>query len=659
MRIKTLHSGCGAIALLLLLGACATPSGKEAELATQQRIAEAERVGNLEALFDRLALEAGRKGMFVDNKEAQAAMEQAGGRLARLRLEEVRQGLERVRLVDGEVPLDSLNQAAGVAQRMQRWDAARQQELLAVLASERARTQSSLDRVNDQLRALGGDDVSARYRLLGQAAALAGPESAQGLAFLSARERLLREAYEDGVRALESDNPALAEARFAAIGESSPGYRDVERRLGQAQASRFAQMAASRRDAASIDQAMALYASLRERPDYSELRPRLTRPATELQQFMIAKGGTATAEDKLNEAYAWLSRARAMRELLGGGTQPSPEERRFAELTYNLAEAAGKRGQPGLALGYLLVAQDAHPEFPGLRRALRDMQERTLDRATKKITAASFTGNGESARLGGTVASKVTQKLFQALPNDIRIVERDQLQAVLREQEIVAMQGASAVSLASADYLMQGAVLEAMVESSEQRGRKTMRVMTGKQQVPNPAYTEWSKGGREDRPPPESLERPQYEDIPLGVSVHRKVGVLGVSYRIVDASNARVVFTDTLTRRRTESGESADGIQLGEFTAPMKIAELPSDSEILEGLADEVASHIAAQMVAFLRDPELNYLAAAERHRAEDHPAAAAEMLAYAWSLTQKKGKPGVDLGTQLRATALRARPAS
>jgi hypothetical protein len=439
----------------------------------------------------------------------------------------------------------------------------------------------------------------------------------------------------------------------------APGYRDVDRQLVETRVRQFEFLAANRRDDAGADRALALYAALGQRADFMELKPRLSPAAADLYQFMCAKGGAASSEDKLPEAYAWLRRARALRGLQGGPQALSPEEKRFAEQVYVLAESAGKRNQPGLALGYLFVVRDVYPEFPGLKRGLRENQDRTLDRATKKITAASFSGNGESARLGGSVASKLTQMLFRALPDDIRIVERDQLSAVMREHEIVAMQGSGGVNLSSADYLVQGSILEAVVENSEKKGRTTVRVVTRKNRVPNPDHVEWARGPRTTTEPAEFREEPVYEDIPLNVTLHRKVGVMGVSYRIVDASNARMLFTDSLTRKRTESGESSEGMQLGEFHAPMKIAELPSDSEILESLADEVAAHIGAQMVEFLRDPEAKYEAAAERHKGEDNPAAAAEMLANAWSLAQKKGKPLDTLGTQLREMALRARPAA
>jgi hypothetical protein len=651
------HRLC-AIALAVLLSACATQQGQEADQGVQQQIAAAEHAGTLESLFEKLAVDAGKKGLFGDNKEAQAAMKEAGQRLAVVKTAEARALLDQARLPSGRVPLAMFPPADTIAARMQRWDTDRQQELVKVLAGERAATQTDLDQAMASYRGLDESALAERYRLLGVAAGLTGANAPEGLALLRQREGLVKAAFEAGVKALDAQKLDEAEARFTAVNEVAPGYPDVARQLLETTVRRFTFLATNKRDGAGAEQALAMYQTLKQRPDFADLKPRVAPAAEGLYQFMAAKGGTASAEDKLPEAYDWLQRARAMRAMRGGPQVLTQEEKRFAEQVSVMAEGAGKNNHPGLALGYLLVVQDIYPDFPRLKRGLREVLDRTTDRATKKITAANFVGTGDSARLGGSVASKLTKMLFQALPNDIRIVERDQLQAVMREQEIVAMQGTSNVGLSSADYLVQGTILEATVESSEKKGRKTVRVVTRKNRVPNPEYVEWSKGQRTSPAPVEFREEPVNEDITLNVSLLRKVGVLSVSYRIVDAVNARMLFTDTVTRKRSESGESSEGMQLGDFSVPMKIAELPSDSEILESLADEVAESIGKQMVDFLRDPEVKYEASAERAKSEDNPTAAADMLANALVLSQKKGKPVDSLGKQLRDMALRARPA-
>ena len=649
----------GAITLAILLSACATQPGKEVDKGIGQQIAAAEQAGSLESLFEKFASEAGKKGMFGENKEAQTAMKEVGIRLAALKQEEAQTLMKEGRLPAGQVPLALLTQAESTAGRMQRWDAQRQSAFAAELVGERAQTQAALDRLTSAYRALDEGALAARYRTQSEIAALTGEQSPEGQVILRNRAHLLQEAYEAGIHALEAKRLEEAEAHFAAIREIAPDYPNLDRQLTQTRVSQFEFLAGNRRDDLGADQALALYAALRQRADFADLKQQLAPAADSLYLFMAAKGGAASSEDKLPEAYAWLQRARALRNLQGSPRGLSAEEKHYAEQIYTLADAAGKSNQPGLALGYLFVVQDVYPDYPELRRSLREMQDRTLDRATQKITAANFLGSGDSARLGGSVASRLTQILFSTLPNDVRIVEREQLDAVMKELEIVAMQGSSNVKISSADYLVRGSILEATVENSEKKGRKTVRVVTRKNQIANPEYLAWAKGARNTPAPAEFHEEPVYEDIPINISMQRKVGVLSVSYRIVDASNARMVFADNLTRKRTESGESSEGVQLGEFTAPMKIAELPSDSEILEGLVGEVAEQIGKQMIEFLRDPEVKYEAAAERHKSEDNPAAAAEMLANAWALTQKKGKPAEALGKQLRDLALHAHPAA
>lgn len=646
------------IAAAVMVTACATQPGQEAEQGLTQQIAAAERAGTLESLFEKLAGEAGKKGLFGDNKEAQAALKEVGHRLALQKSTQARGKLNQARLAGGLLPLHVLAEQDALLNRMQPWDAGVQQDLARELAAERAKTQAALEKAQSALTALSDKDLPARYRLLGERMAMTGADTVAGREIARSREQALQDAYDAGVRDLEAQRLDDAQARFGGLAEIAPNFRDVQQKVALTLARQFAAVAASQHDAAGVDRAMKMYADLAKRADFAALKPELMPAASSLHALIEAKGGVATSEDKLSEAYAWLMRAKQLRALMGAIEVTSGEAKRFAEQAFVLAQTALKGNQPGLALGYLFAVEDIHPEFPALKRVMRETQEQTHDRAIKRITAANFTGSGDSARLGGSVASKLTKKLFQALPDDIRVVERDQLQAVMREQEIVAMQGTSTVSLSSADYLVQGAILEATVENSETKGRKTMRVVTRFNRVVTPEYSEWLKGSRNTEAPAQYKEEPVQEDIPINVSLVRKIGVFGVSYRIIDATSARMLFADTFTTKKTVSGENSEGLALGSFNLPMKLAELPSDSEILESLADEIANHIGQQMEDFLRNPEVKYTSNAQRYRNEDNYTAAADMFAKAWVLSQKKNKPTAQLGQELREMALLARPA-
>ncbi len=655
------------IALLaagVLMSACASRPDHWSSQVQEQQIAEAQRAGTLTQLYAQWSDEAEKLKNTDAADPARTRQAALGSLMAEQAAESLRIRLKAARLKDsGLVPLAEFTELDAKAAQLRDWDSARYETLTRELASERMRSQAALDALKNTLITLFESELQSRYRLLSDAAALAGTASEDGKAFLLRREQALQGAYQKGKQALEAQRFEEAHLQFSRIAEVAPAFADAKRQADYALIRQFQHLVANQRDDTGMDQAMRLYYTLSQRADFAQLKPELESSVVAMLRVLVAEGRTANAADKPAESYLWLKRAQDLRRMSGAPPYYGEEEQHFAGRAFALAELAHKRNQPGLALGYLFAAHDIYPELPSLKRRLRETLDQTLDRATKKVAAASFTDMAEGSRLGRAVASKITQHLFRDLPDDLRIVERDQLPAVMREQEFQdrpkpANGSAPALGLTSADYLIQGTILEAGVATSAQQGRKVIRVATRQQQVPNPEYQAWKKADRPERAaPPEFLKEPVNEDIPLNITLHRKVGVLGISYRIVDVATARILFTDTLTRKKTESGESSDGVQLGDFNSTLKIAQLPSDSEIMEALADDVAGQVGKQLATFLRDHETRYEAAAKRYFNEGNPGAAADELANAWALYRKKGKNVPALGRELRKMALLARP--
>jgi hypothetical protein len=89
-----------------------------------------------------------------------------------------------------------------------------------------------------------------------------------------------------------------------------------------------------------------------------------------------------------------------------------------------------------------------------------------------------------------------------------------------------------------------------------------------------------------------------------------------------------------------------------------KLAELPSDVEILTQLADTVATEIGQRVADRLKDPEDEYRREAEVAATERNFMMASEKAAYAVVLYERKKKEMGDLTKELRTWAVAASPA-
>ena len=209
---------------------------------------------------------------------------------------------------------------------------------------------------------------------------------------------------------------------------------------------------------------------------------------------------------------------------------------------------------------------------------------------------------------------------------------------------------------------MQGTINDAKVETTEKTGSETRRVVTGRQSIPNPAHAAWlalKERERKKQPEPAAtILQDLTEDVKFDVTSVRKVGIISVSYRVVEASSGRVVFTDSMQDRQEFQDEGRQGVQLGEFKQETDFVELPPDIEILsgdKGLADKISDGIGKKLVEFLQNPEDQYEQEATRAVEEGDYATAARKIAYAISLREAKSKSVTRQRELLRSYAMQS----
>ena len=136
----------------------------------------------------------------------------------------------------------------------------------------------------------------------------------------------------------------------------------------------------------------------------------------------------------------------------------------------------------------------------------------------------------------------------------------------------------------------------------------------------------------------------------------RKVGIISVSYRVVQANSGRVLFTDSIQTKQEFQDEGRQGVQLGDFNQETDFVELPPDIEILSGnggLADKISEAIGAKLVEFLQNPEDQYAQDAKRFEGEGDFTGAARQAAYAIILRESKSKEIGDLRLELKRYAM------
>lgn len=645
----------------ILLVACASKP-----LLTDEQIMQADRQGELPAMFEQMVQESGNAKLVnvLQGKDANSDMVRVGKQLAANLARQHKADLKRSLLHSGLTPDTNFDPLRKTLLPMQRWDNSSYQNLLRNLQVEQAKTRALITTKQAEFDHLGTVDAVIKLGLLQEIMQLSGDESSAQRAFPARRSQILAGVFDEGVQLFAVGKYDDARSRFAQIQVLEPDYKNLYKQQSQLEAAVFVAHHKSLQDEKQIEEAFRDYLALSQRRDFADVRKSVASVALELANYYLAQSATAVGDDKLLDAWNGFMRVRQIGKLQSEKNEgAAAEEGKFSEKLFGLVEMADRKQNWGLALGYLAVIEELQPEFPSLKKMLREHADKVYDRALKRVSTAVFAGSTpEQTKVGNAVSSKISQFLFKNLASDIRLVERDQLQAVLREQEITALQNKSGgMQLASADYLIQGTVLDASVESIEKASKKTERVPTGKQSKPNPAFAVWQQKmaagrGEEGIMPPETIMLPVLEDVSYNVTMLRKIGVLGVAYRIVEATSAKVLHTDTVTEKTSVTSESNEGVKLGEFNVAFKMAELPSDGELYDQLAATVASKIGVQLVKILKNPEEQSIRESVRQKNEENYIDAAERMADALVITQNKNRPVDSLRAEMQLLALQSR---
>jgi hypothetical protein len=527
--------------------------------------------------------------------------------------EEVKAELARHLLASDRYPLDVLERQIERIAPMERWDAARYREGVAVLEAEKKRTGDEIGATERELDTLSGDQVAARLRLLGELTELLGPGSAAYAGRAAERAQILGQLTRRAEQAMEREEYEAAQQALTLASEASPDDERIQKLLGRAEMHLFERDFRAAVDAGDFDGAYSQLEQMAESPQAEEIRRRLEDSAQRVADYLTTLAMADTEAQQYPDAYRRFSQARGIQRMIGAGEPVSrPEEAEFVRVIALEYSAAREAGFHGLAWGLIQVLEAFDPESATLPRKRRETRERVLDLAIRRLTAAPFEDESSAAPgFGDTLGSKAVQHVSELIPGDVRVIEPEAESDTVRERQT----GRQEAELTSAHYRLGGTILEAGVESSQMQVSRKTSAATGQ------------------------------EDISIQTTLHRKVGSCSVSYQLIDAGTASVQFADSVRSTAEHEDESHE----------RRAADLPPDLEILARLLDTVSEQIGGRLAEVLANPERGYREAGDRLATEGRYLAASRQYSYASVLFERKGRDAEELNESLRRASVAA----
>ncbi|MFK7896052.1 MAG: CsgG/HfaB family protein [Myxococcota bacterium] len=648
------------ILLVALVGAigCGGGGGPALQLPADPQAAPQ---ASLEALFDQIALQLSTTKPGSDAALRLATQQKTvGSELGKRAAAVVRTRLSEVDRIDGSLPLGAVEREMGGIDRIRRWDDGAFSEISAELQQEIAASQNAIKIREQKLASTSPDAVLDRLNLLSELSALSGTGSEDQARYAAQRDAILRDVSQEAEEAIQNEDYEKAQDLLGIVQEVNPEDEAARQQKCQVDGKVILKQFGQAMETGRVTRSMDMLTEFSETDCFGEIKDGLAESAAPMVEAFGLLGQEAMNTRNLADAYQRYRDSKLISTLLLDRGNPTlPGISSFLSQVEQAYQRASTANEYGLAWGYLNVMTEFGPTTPSIRQRLRQTRDEIARRAVRGLTAYPFENPRTSnTKVGDAVSSKVVQHIFREIPGDVRIVEREQLERILEECKRRATCG----DLDTADFIVQGSILDAKVETTEKSGSETRRVVTGEESITNPEYTNWaqlSERQRKKTPQPQQMiTRDVTEDVRIEVNSVRKVGIISVSYRVVEASSGRVLFTDSMQSKQEFQDEGRQGVQLGNFKQETDFVELPPDIEILsgnDGLADKISKEIGMKLVKFLQNPEETYVKEADRFVNEGDYIGASRKAAYAIVLSEDKQKEIGSLRDDLKSYAMQS----
>ncbi len=289
-----------------------------------------------------------------------------------------------------------------------------------------------------------------------------------------------------------------------------------------------------------------------------------------------------------------------------------------------LANRFQEQERYGAAWFWYQKIRSVSPSFPDIFYLTQAMEDRIKQRVRKSIAVFDFNSPSDNEDAGIIVANNLITYLFKNASGDIKILERENLKSILEEMKlgqigVVSSNSAKEMGrVYGIDVAIMGSVLLFKVDSSSATGTKTVRYQIGTKIEDNIEYLNWLAKNPKPSPeqlaaaPPAKIKVPENAEKDYQVQHHKKIGFIQLSFRIVDVTTGENIQVKTVERKEIVEDEASAGlVEAGVKFDPL---EIPTDTELLQKLTDEVVAELGLEALRPLQNLEQIYFREGENY---------------------------------------------
>jgi len=438
-----------------------------------------------------------------------------------------------------------------------------------------------------------------------------------------------KQLYQQGLALSKQEDWKMAAQAFKAAMEMNPNFLDVaalyKTAVANDNAGYFQAAGEKAEKAKQWDRAIFCYQRAREyQPENQDLAKRLENLKVKVGQVFFEEADKLTDQGKLGPA---VRKIEAVKVYLPSMKDEPVFRDLLAKTTARLIERGDRCNEKelwGNALMWYQKAESLSPNHPELFQKIQDVRERIGKRIRKSIAVFDFSSPSNDKDAGKMAADKLVAYLYQKASNDLRIIERENLQNILREMQLgqtglVDVKSAQAIKMRGIDTFIMGNVLKVMATKTDTSSNNQVRVLVDEEDVTNPDWQTWlilnPRPSEADlrTAPPKTIKKRNYQFVTYKQGQAKIVALFDVSYKLVDTTTGENIFTNTLEGRLSKEDKYQDGVPMANI--PQDPLQLPTEAEVLAELTNAKISEMGQSVLKHFQSLEVEYFNAGEQLR--------------------------------------------
>lgn len=436
--------------------------------------------------------------------------------------------------------------------------------------------------------------------------------------------------YKQGIELGKQEDWKMAALAFKAATEINPKYLDVARQYEQAKSRDNVDYAVSEsikaEKAQKWDRAILLAEKAADyQPDNRELLARLDSLKVNVAQGYFDDAVKQVNQGRLYDAMRKVELVKSYSPSLQ--TDPIFKEfiKNFCVKLMERAQKYGENEQWGNALLWYQKVEALSPNYPELFQKLLETRDHINKRIKKSIAVFDFSSPSNNKDAGKIAANKLIAYLHKNASGDLRIIERENLQSILREMQLgqtglVDIKAAQNVGkMRGIDTFIMGDVLHFTARKTDTPSISQVKVLVDEEDVRNPDFSDWlimhpkPSTAEFKTAPPRTVKKRNYQFISYKQGSAKVNAMLEISYKLVDTSTGENVVTNTVSGKLVREDKYQDGVPVANITHdPL---ELPTDEEVLDELTNVKVSEMGQSVLKNYQSLEVAYFNEAQQQQ--------------------------------------------